>query len=380
MEERPQSQGSEQEPEEAPKRPASRFKRMLKWVIIGAVLIAAGFYGTQWYIWSRTHVSTDDAYVHAHIHQIAPRVSGTIVGVYVDDNDLVKKGQLLVRLDPTDYEVALKRAMATHRRQIEIVQQKYASVDAAKAGLNLAKAQYDLAKKDYERYKYLFETEVIPEQQYDNAKTNLEVADARVKNAEEMLNQAIADLGGDLTAPPEERSIVREARQQQSQATLNLAYTNIYAPTDGYITSKNVEVGNKVNYGQPLMAILPIRNEEIWIEANYKETQLKNLRVGNPVEVEVGAYPGKVFHGVVQSLQSGTGAALSLLPPENATGNWVKVVQRLPVRIFVLDETDPDHLLRVGLSVKAMADTSERLQHIPDRTPEGIHLAEEFHY
>jgi membrane fusion protein (multidrug efflux system) len=380
MEERPQNQGSEQEPEEAPKRPTSRFKRILKWVIIGAVLIAAGLYVTQWYIWSRTHVSTDDAYVHTHIHQIAPRVSGTVVGVYVDDNDLVKKGQLLVRLDPTDYEVALKRAMATHRRQIEIVQQKYASVDAAKAGLNLAKAQYDMAKKDYERYKYLFETEVIPEQQYDNAKTNLEVADARVKNAEEMLNQAIADLGGDLTTSPEERSIVREARQQQSQATLNLAYTNIYAPTDGYITSKNVEVGNKVNYGQPLMAILPIRNEEIWIEANYKETQLKNLRVGNPVEVEVGAYPGKVFHGVVQSLQSGTGAALSLLPPENATGNWVKVVQRLPVRIFVLDETDPDHLLRVGLSVKAMADTSERLQHIPDRTPEGIHLAEEFHY
>ena len=380
MEERPQNQGSEQEPEEAPKRPASRFKRILKWVIIGAVLIAAGLYVTQWYIWSRTHVSTDDAYVHTHIHQIAPRVSGTVVGVYVDDNDLVKKGQLLVRLDPTDYEVSLKRAMATHRRQIEIVQQKYASVDAAKAGLNLAKAQYDMAKKDYERYKYLFETEVIPEQQYDNAKTNLEVADARVKNAEEMLNQAIADLGGDLTTSPEERSIVREARQQQSQATLNLAYTNIYAPTDGYITSKNVEVGNKVNYGQPLMAILPIRNEEIWIEANYKETQLKNLRVGNPVEVEVGAYPGKVFHGVVQSLQSGTGAALSLLPPENATGNWVKVVQRLPVRIFVLDETDPDHLLREGLSVKATADTSERLEHIPDRAPEGTRLAEEFHY
>jgi membrane fusion protein (multidrug efflux system) len=347
---------------------------------MGGVLIAAGFYGTQWYAWSRTHVSTDDAYVHAHIHQIAPRVSGTVVGVYVDDNDLVKKGQLLVRLDRADYEVALKRAMATHKRQVEIVQQKYAAVDAAKAGLNLAKAQYNLAKKDYERYKYLFETEVIPEQQYDNAKTNLEVADARVKNAEEMLNQAIADLGGDLTAPTEERSIVREARQQQIQATLNLSYTNIYAPTDGYITSKNVEVGNKVNYGQPLMAILPIRNEDVWIEANYKETQLQNIRVGNPVEVEVDAYPGKVFHGVVQTLQSGTGAALSLLPPENATGNWVKVVQRLPVRIFVLDETDPDHLLRVGISVKVTADTSKRLEHIPDRVPEETHLAEEFRY
>lgn len=380
MEERPQNQGSEQEPEKSLKRPASWFKRMLKWGLGGAVLILGGVYGIHWYLWSRTHVSTDDAYVHAHIHQIAPRISGTVVGVYVDDNDLVKKGQPLVRLDPSDYEVALKRAMATHKRQVEIVQQKKSAVDAARAGLNLAIAQYDLAKKDYERYKYLFETEVIPQQQYDNAKTNLEVADARVKNAEETLNQAIADLGGDLTAPPEERSIVREAREQQSQATLNLSYTNIYAPTEGYITSKNVEVGNKVNYGQPLMAIIPIRNEDVWIEANYKETQLKDMRVGNPVDVEVDAYPGKVFHGVVQSMQSGTGAALSLLPPENATGNWVKVVQRLPVRIFVLDKTDPEHLLRVGLSVKATADTSKRLDHIPDRAPESTHLAGEFLY
>lgn len=380
MEDQSRKEDAAQEPQEAPKRPVSPIRRALKWILIGIVVIGGAIYGIQWYLWSRTHVSTDDAYVHAHIHQIAPRVSGTVVGVYVDDNDRVQKGQLLLRLDPTDYEVALRQAMANHTRQIEIVQQKYAAVDAARAALNLALAQYDLAKKDYERYKYLFETEVIPEQQYDNAKTNLDVADARVKNAKEMLNQAIADLGGDLTTPPEERSIVRQARQQQSQAALNLSYTQIYAPTDGYVTNKNVEVGNKVNYGQPLMALIPIRNEDIWIEANYKETQLKNIRIGNPVEVEVDAYPGKIFHGVVQSLQSGTGAALSLLPPENATGNWVKVVQRLPVRIFVLDETDPDHLLRVGLSVNVTTDTSQRIDHIPDRVPDVTHLAEEFHY
>ncbi len=246
-----------------------------------------------------THIATDDAYIEGRIHNIAPKISGTVKAVNVDDNQNVKKGEVLVEIDPVDYEL---------------------KVNEEQANLYIRKATSDQASRDKERAETLYKQEVYSKEKYENVLTAYNLAKAQSESAEAKL---------------------KIAKQ-------NLEYTKIYAPADGYVTKKSVENGNQVQAGQPLMAVIAL--DDIWVVANYKETQLKNVGAGQRAEVRVDTYPGKMFKGKVDSIMAGTGAAFSLFPPENALGNYVKVVQRIPVKIVFDKAADSGHVLRIGMS------------------------------
>ena len=244
-------------------------------------------------------ISTDDAYITGRIHNIAPKIPGTIKVVRIEDNQNVKKGDLLVEIDPVDYELRVNEAVAA---------------------VGVREATFDQAARDKKRAEALYRDEVFSKEKYENTSTAYNLAKAQLKAAHEQL---------------------KIARR-------NLEYTKIYAPSDGYVTSKAVEEGNQVQPGQSLLAVVALN--DIWVIANYKETQLKNVRSGQRVQVKVDTYPGKVFTGRVDSIMAGTGAAFSLFPPENALGNYVKVVQRIPVKIIFDKTTDRDQALRIGMS------------------------------
>ena len=358
--------------EEKREKPNRRRKRTFVFILL-PIIILVGAAAIYFYIrYKATHVSTDDAFVDGRVHVIASKIPGTVKVLYINDNQFVKKDHLLLEIDPVDYEVRVKEARAgfqaerarlselqdrvhTARRQLAEV---IASLEAARANVELQKANLDLARVNLQRSEALLKKEAIPRQQYDNAKTAYEVAVAQVKAAQDLAGQIEASLEtqGALIKQSESGLPTQEAQIQQRDATLkgtelNLGYTKIYAPVDGYITRRTVETGNQIQVGQPLMAVVPLAQEEIWITANYKETDLQDVRPGQKVNITVDTYPGKVFYGKVNSIMAGTGAVFSLFPPENATGNFVKVVQRVPVKIVLDEGADPDHLLRIGMSV-----------------------------
>jgi membrane fusion protein (multidrug efflux system) len=356
-------------------------------IILAVVsLPIAAHYGKHLWNYYATHVTTDNAYVEVTVAQITPRIPGTIAEVLVGENWRVKPGQVLARLDPRDYEVKLAEAQAALVRAKETVDQLVAAVDvsvekrnsagaqieAARAEVAMAQADFHQAELDLQRAKALFAEQVVSAQQFDKAKTQYDAALSRVHAKQKQLEQAQKDeamrgkeheqakaaLGGEADSPRYERAVVRQAEAAVHEAQLNLSYCTLVSPIDGMVSRKALEVGQRVQPGQPLMAVVPL--DRVYIEANYKETQLNDVRVGQPAEIKADIYPGVVYRGKVDSLSAGTGAAFSLLPPENATGNWVKVVQRLPVKI-ILDEPPPaDRPLRIGLSVEVTIDTRDR--------------------
>jgi len=248
---------------------------------------------------SFTHVTTDDAYITGRIHSIAPKIPGTVKAVRIEDNQAIKKGSTLVEIDPVDYELKVRRK---------------------EAALNVRQATFEQALRDKKRAEALYKNAVFSKERFENAVTAYKLAWAELKAAKEELKIARRDL----------------------------EYTNITSPTDGYVTNKSVEEGNQVQPGQPLLAVVAL--DDIWVIANYKETQLKNVRPGQRVQIKVDTYPGQIFEGKVDSIMAGTGAAFSLFPPENALGNYVKVVQRIPVKIVFKNPADPKHPLRIGMS------------------------------
>ena len=254
-------------------------------IALGTVLLVAAIWGLSVLIHSFYYESTDDAFIEGHVATIGTKLSNTVQTVYIDDNYEVKKGELLVQIDPRDYEVALHQAQAN----------------------------YDKAKSDYDRDVALVNSAAISKQDMDTTLAAMEATAA-----------------------------------QLDQAKLNLEYTRITAPMDGRITRKNVEPGDYIQTGQTLFSIVP---HDIWVTANFKETQLTHMLPGQPATIRIDAFPGRVFHGHVDSLQSGTGARFSLLPAENATGNYVKVVQRVPVKILFDEPPDVQAAFAPGLSV-----------------------------
>ena len=333
-------------------------------IVIGAVIL---YFYLQY---KKTHISTDDAFVDGRVHVIASKVPGTVKIIHIKDNQFVRKSDVILEIDPTDYEVRIKETRAgleTERAKLSEIRDRVdtvkkqlseiiASLEASRANVELQEANLRQAEIDFKRAEILLKKEVIPRDQYDRAKTAYEIAMAQVKAAKDRVKQLEASLETQRALikqtesglPPQEAQI-RQRDAVLKGAELNKSYTKIYAPSDGYIAKRSVEIGNQIQPGQSLMAVVPL--DDIWITANYKETQLERVKLGQKVKIKVDTYPDKVFYGKVDSIMAGTGAVFSLFPPENATGSYVKIVQRIPVKIVLDQGTDPSHILRIGMSV-----------------------------
>jgi membrane fusion protein (multidrug efflux system) len=351
------------------------------------VVVLAGIYPVyRYYQYFESHVSTDDAYVDGSVSLVASRIPGTVAKLYVMENWGVKAGDLLLTLDPRDYQVRVAQAEAQLARARQSVDELYAQLQAAEAGVNLAGSQLRETELDYNRAKALREQNVVSTQFFDQATTALRVAVADQALAQHQLQQARAALGGDIVDHARyDRPIVQQAQAVLEGAKLDLSYTEVRSPITGIITRKSVHVGNRIQPGEPLMAIVPV--DRLYITANFKETQLTDVRVGQPADIRADIYPGFTYHGHIDSISVGTGAAFALLPPENATGNWVKVVQRVPVKVVLNEKPQPDKLLRMGLSVEVTVDITDKRgpllsstlqqmyqehQEIPWATPESL--------
>lgn len=336
--------------------------------VLAAVIGAVTLY---FYVkYKATHITTDDAFIEGKIHAVAAKIPGTVKAVAVADNRMVTQGELMVEIDPVDYEIRVREASAAveaektklgeAKARVETVQRQRgelrAIVESAKAQLELHEANFRQAETDLRRAERLYGSQALSRERYEKTKTGYEASLAQVRAAREQVKQAETSLDTNdasirqaEAAHTAQRSSIAQKEALLEAAQTNYGYTKILALTAGFVTKKSVEVGNQVQAGQPLMAVVPL--DDVWIVANYKETQLGKIRPGQKVEIRVDAYPGKTFHGEVDSIMAGTGAAFSLFPPENATGNYVKVVQRIPVKIRLDKGTDPDHILRIGMSV-----------------------------
>ncbi len=333
---------------ESPEPPKNGIRKRRKaLVILLIVVIAGGWFGLRWWIRGQTHIETDNAFIEARTVPVSFKVGGTVKRVLVEDNQFVKQGDLLVELDDQDYRVEVAKSEAGVGVAENETGGDYLKAEGARAAVQAARARLDQAILDLQRGEALFRREVIPKEQLDRLRTAKRVADSQLREAEEGLKRFLAEAG--LATQGGNKAKVLQRKAQLEEARLQLSYTRITAPRDGYITKKSIEPGTNVQAGQPLMALVPL--QDAWITANYKESQLTHIRPGQKVEFTVDAYPGRTFSGKVDSIMAGTGAAFSLLPPENATGNYVKVVQRVPVKIVIDNNSDPEHLLRVGMSV-----------------------------
>jgi membrane fusion protein (multidrug efflux system) len=394
-----------------------------RFIIIGVVLLL--ILGAVFFYWRSTFSEdTDDAQVDGNLYQVSSRVTGHVVKVYVDDNQMVKAGQLLVEIDPTDYQVALDQAMAdlanaqaqytqatvnvpitrvnvgtsvtTSRTDVgatsDTVSQAQKQVEAAQARLVQAQANAKKAQDDVDRYTPLVQRDVISKQQFDaaiaardganaavlEAEANVLAQQNAVSNAKARLASAQAQAQQSVKNAPGQVKVeqaraeaalasVKQAQARVDQAKLNLSYTKIVAPSAGIVNKKNVEIGGNVAAGQDLLTIIPLTN--LWVTANFKETQLDKMKPCQPVTIEVDAYGGRKFSGHVTQVGGATGSKLSLFPAENATGNYVKVVQRIPVRIDFdnLAKEDGDYVLRPGLSVTPKVEV--KTDNVPSSCP-----------
>ncbi len=334
-----------------------RKRRILIWSIPAVIILLIG--GLLYWRYTSGHVSTDDAFIEAHISPISPRVGGTVTRVLIKDNQWVNAGDTLVILDPSDYQIkvdqakaALEAAQAKVKEEESDILINQKAVDVARADITADEADLQKTSSDLIRYRALLKKEEVSKQQYDAiyantiaARAKVEVDRKRREQTEHQVELSRAKLNSNIAS-------VKQAQANLEEVKLQLSYTVITAPVSGKVTNKNVQVGQVVQPGQPIMALVE-RNP--WVVANFKETQITHIKPGQRAIIEVDAYPDHKFYGHVDSVQSGSGAAFSLLPPENATGNYVKVTQRVPVKI-VFDDLQEDHaqskyILGPGMSV-----------------------------
>ena len=327
---------------------------------LGLVLLLLAGAGLGYWYYIHLFVGTDDAYVSGHVGVVSPRVPGRVVKVLVDNNQQVRPGEVLMTLDPADFQVAVNQAAANLARLRQDLAQSYVKVSTARAKVAQAQANFNHAVTDRKRYTALYERRTVAKQTLDRVNTNFKVTKAEVDQAQQEKREALAAIGGSTSIPLEEQPAIKEAEAKLEQARLNLGYTQVKADIEGYVTKRQVTAGNWVQPGQPLMMLVPLQTAELWIQANYKETQLTNVYVGQPAAVRLDTYPGVEFKGRVASIMAGTGSAFSLLPPENATGNWLKVVQRIPVKIVLLPPFPGNMPLRLGMSCEVTIDTRKR--------------------
>jgi membrane fusion protein (multidrug efflux system) len=342
----------EPEPEES-----SRSKRPIILVIVALLLLVGGYFGWQRYQFGQTHEETDDAQVEGDVYPIIPRVGGPVLEVKVQDNQPVKKGDVLVTLDASDYqqrvnaaEAALAAAQANVVAARAGVGTAQANVSAAQSSIGVSDATRAKLEKDLKRSQFLRKEDIIPQSDLDAVQANLKSTSAQRATASNQVGVARQQVAAAQQQVAVAQAVVKQRQADLDNAKLQLSYTTIVAPGNGIVSRKNVQPGQVVAPGQQLFGL--VASAQTWIIANFKETQLENMRVNQPVEVEVDAYPNEKFEGHIESLSAATGARFALLPPDNASGNFVKVTQRVPVKI-VLDKLDPEHPLRAGMSVTA---------------------------
>jgi membrane fusion protein (multidrug efflux system) len=321
-------------------------------LIAPLVVIAAAVY---FYFTGGRYQSTDDAYVEAAQMVISSNISGRVSEIGVHDNELVKKGAVLFRIDDAPFRIAVQEAQArlgSARLEVEALQATYRQRQAELTG---AEDTLAYQQREYDRQNGLLASGISSQVQVNQLRHALDSARQARNSAREELAAVAANLGGDANISIESHPSVLQARAVLERAQLNLSYTVIHAPEDGIVAKvEQLQVGNYINASNALFAL--ISTQDVWVEANFKESQLTYMRPGQAATIKIDSYPGQIFHARVTSLSPGTGAAFSLLPPENATGNWVKVVQRLPVRLAVIDA--PQSLaLRAGLSADVSVDT-----------------------
>ena len=304
-------------------RPEYMKKRVIIPTITAIIFLIFGIYFT---IHSIFYQSTDDAFVEGHIVTIAPRVEGPVLELLVDDNQPVKKGDLLLEIDPKDYEVKLAQTKAK-------LEEAKASLINTENQVKKTLSDLEFAQADYDRYSKMHSKGIASKQEYDSSLNKLTAAESNSKSAKAKYDETTA--------------AIKRLEAEVEQDELNLSYTKIYAPQDGLITNRSVEQGNYVQIAQPMFAIVP---EKMWIVANFKETQLANMKPGQPVEIKIDTFRGKKFKGKVDSIQRATGAKASLFPPENAVGSYVKIVQRVPVKIIFTEDISNYNIVP-GMSV-----------------------------
>ncbi|ANY87385.1 MULTISPECIES: HlyD family secretion protein [Pseudomonas] len=321
------------------------------------VLVLAGAAAWGWYtLVGRWHESTDDAYVNGNVVEITPLVTGTVTSIGADDGDLVHEGQVLLRFDPADSEVALQAAEAKLARTVRQVRGLYSNVDALKAQLQTRQAELQKAQDNYNRRKVLADSGAIAAEEISHARDDLTVAQSALNSARQQLNTSTALVDDTVVSSHPE---VMAAAADLRQAYLDNARTTLVAPVTGYVAKRTVQLGQRLQPGVATMAVIPL--DQVWIDANFKETQLRDMRIGQPVEISADLYGSDVkYSGTVDSLGAGTGSAFALLPAQNATGNWIKIVQRVPVRIHLNPEQLKDHPLRIGLSTVVEVDLHDQ--------------------
>lgn len=322
-------------------------KVMLFALTIVVILAGLGVWGYQEF-YGRWNESTDDAYVNGNVVEITPLVTGTVVSIGADDGDLVHEGQVLVNFDPNDAEVGLQSAQANLARTVREVRGLYSNVDGMKAQVNAQQAEVQKAQDNFNRRKNLAAGGAISQEELSHARDDLTSAQNALANAKQQLMTTSALVDDTVVSSHPD---VMSAAAQLRQAYLTHARSTLIAPVTGYVAKRSVQLGQRVQPGTALMAVIPL--DQLWIDANFKETQLRDMRIGQPVDIEADLYGSDVkYSGTIDSLGAGTGSAFALLPAQNATGNWIKIVQRVPVRIHINAEELARHPLRVGLSTQ----------------------------
>ena len=328
------------------------------WFMIlgGVVLVGAIAFGVYWLLYARNFESTDDAYVSGNVVTITGKENATVLALHADNTQTVKQGQLLIEFDPAVAKVNLDAAQANLARVVRNVRAEFSKSGSGEAQLNQARVALTQAQDDYQRRQKAFATQSVSGEELAHARDAVASAQAAVSSAQQMLAQSNSAIEGtDIAHNPD----VLTAEAQLRASAITFGHMRVIAPLDGVIAQRTVQAGQQVAAGTPLMAVVPLNT--VWIDANFKEVQLARMRVGQPVNIKADIYGGGVtYHGHIEGLGAGSGSAFALLPPQNASGNWIKIVQRVPVRIALDPQELADHPLRVGLSVDVKADVHDQ--------------------